>query len=174
MRRRALGNMDTADRLHRTDTGYLLKFDADDMKDNKPRTFPLHRRLTLPMDKYLQEHRPALLTGTTNTALWLTASGRRLTDHCLWELITTITEEQFGTRLTVHDFRRVAATSIAEYTPAHAGIIRDVLGHSTMDMADRHYNQARSLKALDAHQASLEQVIKKARKTAYRNRRQTR
>ena len=165
VRRRAMGSMDTANRLHRTDTGYLLKFDADDMKDNKPRTFPLHRRLTLSMERYLEEHRPALLTGTTSTALWLTANGRRMTDHCLWTLITTITEEQFGTRLSVHDFRRVAATSVAEYDPAHAGIIRDVLGHSTMDMADRHYNQARSLEALRAHQDILERVIKRASKT---------
>ena len=59
-------------------------------------------------------------------------------------------------RLTVHDFRRVAATSIAEYDPAHAGIIRDVLGHATMDMADRYYNQARSLEAMEKLQEVME------------------
>lgn len=58
------------------------------------------------------------------------------------------------THLTVHDFPCGAATSIAEYDPAHAGIIRNVLGHATMNIADRHFNRVRSFEAMDKPQGS--------------------
>ncbi|MEM9964145.1 MAG: hypothetical protein AAGC58_02225 [Asticcacaulis sp.] len=41
-----------------------------------------------------------------------------------------------------HAFRHIAATSIATYAPEHVGIIRDILGHTTLQMAERHYNRA--------------------------------
>ena len=66
--------------------------------------------------------------------------------------------------LSLHDFRRIAATSIAEYDPVHAGIIRDILGHSSLDMAEKHYNRARSMDAVERYQDVADERRKRARK----------
>ncbi|MGC9369659.1 MAG: hypothetical protein ACP5DX_09005 [Paracoccaceae bacterium] len=38
-------------------------------------------------------------------------------------------------------FRHSAATAIAEFDPEHVDIIRDILGHATLDLAETHYNR---------------------------------
>ncbi len=59
-----------------------------------------------------------------------------------------------------HAFRSVAATSIAEFDPANVNIIRDVLGHATLDMAEKHYNRANGISACNALQSLVENIRK--------------
>ena len=160
VRRRAFCSLDVRERVQRLGDGYLLHFHAEDMKDGKARRYPLQRRLTGPVETYLTVHRPILLGGSSTDALWVTVEGRPMSAQSMYGMITRTTEQEFGTRLTVHDFRRIAATSIAEYDPEHAGIIRDILGHSTMEMADRYYNQAQDITAVERFQEETERRVR--------------
>ncbi len=162
VRRRAFCRLDVNQRVERRASGFLLHFPIDDMKDRKPRTVPLHGRLVGPMDHYLRNYRARLLSGSHSSALWITQSGEPMAEHSIYGMIVRTTEVEFGARLTMHDFRKIAATSIAEYDPAHAGIIREILGHSTMTMADYHYNQAGSLKAIKRYQEVVAGIRKGA------------
>lgn len=49
--------------------------------------------------------------------------------------------------MSLHDFRRSAATFLAMEFPEKIGLIPGVLQHASPEVKDRHYNLARSVKA---------------------------
>ena len=57
-----------------------------------------------------------------------------------------------------HAFRHVVATSIAETDPEHVGIIKDILGHATLAMSEKHYNRATGISSCNALQSILEDI----------------
>lgn len=146
----------TVDRhLRRTEAGYELQFEKSDMKDRRERVFALTPRLTNPLTRYLEEHRPALLKGQQCEHLWVKYSGRPLSKDGFACHLKNVTSQHLGVALRPHAFRHIAATSIAEYDPQHVGIIRDILGHATLRMAEKHYNRAVSVSACNALQEVL-------------------
>lgn len=62
-------------------------------------------------------------------------------------MISQRTTDHFRLTLTPHDFRRCAATTIAESNPADYRIIRIILGRTTIKMAEKHYIKAKSNQA---------------------------
>jgi integrase/recombinase XerD len=77
-----------------------------------------------------------------------------LEEGALANRIRKHTKEAFGASLPPHWFRDAAATSIAVEDPRHMRDAHHVLGN-TLAMAERHYNQARSLEASRRHHAML-------------------
>jgi len=49
--------------------------------------------------------------------------------------------------MSLHDFRRAAATFLAMDAPEKIGLIPGVLQHAKPEVSDRHYNLARSMQA---------------------------
>lgn len=132
--------------------GYILRFGADDMKDNKRREFFVPAELTEPMDRYTSEFRPRLLDGNATDRLWVSRIGGALSYNGLHRHLKNLTRCAFGIALGPHAFRHIAATSIAEEDPAHVNIIASLLGHATLTMSERHYNRATGVKAANAYQ----------------------
>ncbi|WP_299989760.1 hypothetical protein [uncultured Ruegeria sp.] len=64
-----------------------------------------------------------------------------------------------GVELQPHKFRYIAATSSAEQEPEHVNIIRNILGHSTLDMSQKHYNRTTGLSACFDHQSFLREKV---------------
>ena len=131
--------------LRRAEESYELHFSASDMKDRRVRVFSITPRLTGPLDRYVDHHRKVIATECSFDRLWLGQSGRPLSKDGLAGRLKSVTHTQLGVALGPHSFRHVAATSIAEYDPEHVGIIRDILGHATLEMANRHYNRASTI-----------------------------
>ncbi len=142
VRRRAFLAITVKGHLNAMEDGFLLRFSAEDMKDRKARKFPLACQLIEPMQLYLDLYRPILLGNKQTECLWLSWRGKPLAPHSCSKSLAIVTEKHFGVTLRSHAFRHIAATSIAEIDPEHVGIIRDVLGHATLDMAEKHYNRA--------------------------------
>jgi integrase len=71
------------------------------------------------------------------------------------------TKQNLGVALRPHAFRHIAATSIAEGDPEHVGIIRDILGHATLQMAEKHYNRAQQIDSARRYGVVLEELKKK-------------
>jgi integrase len=67
-------------------------------------------------------------------------------------MVTRRTSRRFGIRLTPHEFRHCAATSVAEWLPAVARIVRIILGHTTGATAERHYIHASGKIAAERYQ----------------------
>ena len=160
VRRRALLAMTADQHLRKTKEGFELVFSAEDMKDRKARWSPLPKVLVSPMATYLDIHRPILLGPKASNALWINQYGDPITPDGLSRELPKVTQRLLGVELRPHKFRHIAATTIAETDPEHVGIIRDILGHATLDMAEKHYNRASSLSACDAYQSVINQLKK--------------
>ena len=139
---------------------YLLKFGAEDMKDGKAREFLLPEAFTSPMRQYLRRHRPILLRGKTSDALWISQYGCPITEDGLSRELPKVTKRYLGIELRPHAFRHIAATSIAEFAPEHVNIIRDILGHATLNMAEKHYNRAKGISSCNALQSVMKNILR--------------
>ena len=69
------------------------------------------------------------------------------------------TRAAFGRDLSVHLFRDCAATTIAVDDPKHVRSIMPILGHASMAVSEKHYNQARSLEASRRYQKILDELL---------------
>ena len=162
VRRRALLGMELGTHLIAFDTGFQLQFRAEDMKDKRARSFAFPADLVAPMQAYLQIHRPLLLNGRADQAVWINQYGRAITPDGLSRELPKITERHLGIALRTHAFRHIAATSIAELDPEHVNVIRDLLGHATLTMSERHYNRATGLSSCSQLQSIVEDMRRSA------------
>jgi len=158
VRRRAVCAMEADLHLVPVHSGFLVTFRAEDMKDKKERSAPLARELVEPLRLYLREIRPVLARGRASPGLWITHHGKAFSADGLASDIEITTARHLGVKLHPHAFRHIAATSIAEVDPEHVGIIKDILGHATLDMAERHYNRASGISSCNALQSILEDI----------------
>ncbi len=168
---RAFIAMEVDEHLAASEHGYLMRFPAELMKDRKAREHPLTESLVEPMRRYLEVHRPCLLQGGERAGLWITQYGEVMTRDGFTRELGKITLREFGETLRPHAFRHIAATSIATDDPEHVGIIADVLGHASSQMAEKHYNRARGVEALASYQSLMEDLRKQAKRRFRRGRR---
>ena len=159
VRRRALLAMEVNRHLLRHKDGFQVCFEAADMKDKKARGFPLPKALAVPMRVYLDVHRPVLLRGKQSAALWINQYGNPISKDGFSRELPKVTKRLFGIELRPHAFRHVAATSIAETDPEHVGIIKDILGHKTLAMSEKHYNRATGISGCNALQSIVEDKL---------------
>jgi site-specific recombinase XerD len=108
------------------------------------------------MRRYLDHHRPRLLRSAATGALWVTQARAPLSINGIATRVKVATSRILGRELTPHLFRHAAATSTAVAAPKEARLIRALLGHKTLAMADRVYNKASSLDAGRRYHALLE------------------
>lgn len=155
VRRRALLAMIAGLHITQTEEGYQLTFAAADMKDKQQHRYPLPAQLVAPMTRYLERHRRVLLADSKSAALWINQCGQPIMADGLAKELPKIKARHLGIALRPHAFRHIAATSIAEQDPEHVGVIRDILGHATLQMAEKHYNRAAGVSACNSHQVLI-------------------
>lgn len=163
IRRRALLAMTVGAHVMKQSDGFHLYFAETDMKDKRARDFPLPKVLNEPMLAYLNTYRPILLHGQRSDGLWINQYGDPITPDGYSRELPKITKRLLGIELRPHAFRDIAATFIAETDPEHINIIRDILGHATLNMAERYYNRATGITACNALQALGASIRKDAR-----------
>jgi len=138
-----------------------LEFPAEEVKNRRPLEFPFPDELAAPVHRYIEHYRPILLSrkmcvsDKSSNALWPGHKGAPITVGHFGRVVARRTGERFGMSMNPHLFRDCAATSIAIDDPAHVHIIIRILGHSTLAMSERHYNQATSIEAARHMQDSL-------------------
>ncbi|MCE5974897.1 tyrosine-type recombinase/integrase [Sinirhodobacter sp. WL0062] len=163
VRARAFISMTVTLHVEPTEASYWLRFRAEDMKDKKARSFHLPRSIAWALERYLHVFRPILLQGNLSDALWITRRGNAMSIDSFTSGLAKLTKREFGITLRPHAFRHIASTTIAECDPEHVNIIRDVLGHATLAMAEKHYNRATAQKACADYQAIIRDTIKDAK-----------
>ncbi|WP_170547160.1 site-specific integrase [Ruegeria arenilitoris] len=160
VRRRTLLALTTDRHLRKTSEGFEVHLSAEDTKDKKERWFTLPKVLVQPMVSYLDIYRPVLLGSKTSNALWISQYGDPITPDGLSRELPKVAQRLLGVELRTHKFRHIAATTVAETDPEHVNIIRDILGHATLDMSQKHYNRATGLSACDDYQSLLQAKMK--------------
>lgn len=160
VRRRALLAMTVEQHLVHRASGFDISFMAEDMKDRRARSAPLPQALVEPTNRYLQVHRPILLGNSASPYLWISQYGQPITEDGFSRELPKVTKRYLGVALRPHAFRHIVATSVAESDPEHINIVRDLLGHSTLDMAEKHYNRATGISSCNALQSIVEDIRK--------------
>ena len=138
------------------------------MKGKRPLQTPFPDALAEALQTYLVDYRPLLLShphkGSNGDcdALWISNEGRAMAEVSVSNMIKRRTKAAFGKDLSPHLFRDCAVTSVVRDAPASARLTRDLLGHATLDMTNRHYNQALMIDASRRHTAMMETLLHQA------------
>src|SRR5205814_200810 len=88
----------------------------------------------------------------------------------LYDIVRARTLAKFGKAMSLHDFRRAAATFLAMDAPEKIGLIPGVLQHASPDVSDQHYNLARSMQAGRRFAAHLSNARNRLRPLATKSR----
>jgi integrase len=117
------------------------------------------------ISRHIDLFRPLFLGSTNHRGLWCSFyRGEALTDAGLYMAIRKRVGRRTGHWISLHDFRRIAATSIAIYDPRNVASASQLLGHSNGRVTNAHYNRARAVVA--SRRMAL--LIEAARKTRRR------
>ena len=152
LRRRNFVNLEVGNHLLKAHGRYVLNISADETKGRRPLEHPVPVDLTEPLDMYIGQYRMILLDGNRSDRLWITKDGMPFSEMGFSNWSKKLTRRVLGHELRPHAFRHIAATSIATEDPAHARIIAEILGHTTLTTSDRHYNRARQAEAATIYQ----------------------
>jgi integrase len=155
VRRRNFVSIEIGKHLILETDAFFLVFEAAETKTKRPLEYPVPSKLVGPLANYMEQYRPVLLNGSSSTRLWITERGKPYTARGFSEKVWQVTRRAFGQPMRPHVFRHIAATSIATEDPEHARIIAEILGHTTLGTADKHYNRARQIDAGCLYQKSL-------------------
>jgi integrase len=98
------------------DTDYWLRFPKYDVKNNRAIQFRLDSHLTKLIEEYVFDFRPALMKGNNDQ-------------------VTKAT----GIRMTVHQYRHAAAAIILKHRPGEYELVRQALGHKSIETTKRFY-----------------------------------
>ncbi len=149
-RRRNIVDLQIEHTLFRGPTRYRFRFEAAATKTRRVRALSVTDRLTSPLDAYLNDIRPILVSRSRTEDrgyLWLAMDGIQLCGNAITNIVSNLTEDRFGRRVSPHLFRDCANTSVAIEDPQHIGIAMSVLGHTNLRTGEKHYNMATSLTA---------------------------
>jgi site-specific recombinase XerD len=98
--------------------------------------------LTLPLDRYVETHRPLLFGrhARDNQALWISHEGSRLTDISAYASFMRITPEITGQKVHPHALRHSAATALLADQPREMATASAMLAHKDPTTLSRFYD----------------------------------
>jgi integrase/recombinase XerD len=125
---------------------WVLDIPAEDTKTRVSLDYSIPASLSARIDTYLQKFRSRFPGAETQDALWLSLRkrGRPLTDSQIYRSIVQRSSAAFGFAVNPHRFRHAAATFWGERDPANVRGSKDLLGHASFRMTEKHYNMAKS------------------------------
>lgn len=162
-------NIKINENLIQTGGQWLIRFSPRETKNRKhfEAEFPID--LVEELEKYLSIYRPFLLslghssghkiqTDPTNY-LWISNEGRNLDIGSFTVAIKRRTEQYFGAYIYPHLFRDASVTTLVRHEPASAKLTKSVLGHNSIEITNRHYNQSKMIEAARKHLSYIDSII---------------
>jgi integrase/recombinase XerD len=135
------------------------------MKAKRTMDVAFPKPLISSLKRYLDYYRPILLSesgkarGLVTNALWISRDGTELAEFSLHNAIRRRTREAFGAPIPPHWFRDAAVTFLVRDAPASARLSSSILGHTSPEIANRHYNQALMIDSARRHASVIESLI---------------
>lgn len=158
IRRRSLASLTVSRHLERDADGITLLLHPEDTKSKRPESLRLPDVLVPYFTRHLDMIRPRLLRGNDHGGIWSSYRGTKLTDDAIYQAIKKRILVAFGKAMSVHDFRRAAATFLAIDAPELIGMVPGVLQHASPEVGEQHYNLARSTTASRRHSAHVTEL----------------
>jgi integrase/recombinase XerD len=147
IRRRSLAALTVSRHLEFDDAGVNILLHPADTKSRRAESFRVPEQFLPYLTRYLKEVRPLLVGASVHDGFWASYQGGPLCGQKLYEIVRARMIAKFGKAMSIHDFRRAAATYLAMDAPEKLGLIPGVLQHASPDVSDQHYNLARSVQA---------------------------
>ena len=155
LRRKNLCALRLGHHLARRGAIFWIGIPGEETKNGRPIEVPLPEELSRAMDRYLREYRPVLTQGRSLDCLWVSSRAKPMHEVSVYCQVRRITKETFGAPINPHLFRDAAATTLAIEDPEHVRIASQMLGHGSVRVTERHYNQARMLEAARRYQEEV-------------------
>ena len=147
LRRKNFAQIEIGWHLVRNAGGYVLRFEAAEMKNCRVFEIPVPDELTGDFDRYIEHHRPVLAGGRDSTALWLARDGNPMTINSVGARFEKITARHLGKPMGLHLARHGLATGLAIEDPDNVRMGASMLGHASFDTTERNYIGARHIEA---------------------------
>ena len=112
--------------------GYFLTFERYDVKNNIALNFELDDLTSELIDRYIMNHRPALMRGRNHNCLFPGIAGDRKGSDTFGLQISKKLWDCLGIELTPHQFRHCAAALLLQRYPGNYELVRQVLGHKSI------------------------------------------
>lgn len=159
-RRKPFSLIEIGKHLKKEGRYWVISIPAEITKTNIDEVYPLSERLSRHMDVFLKRIRPAFPGADEYQRLW-PYEGRPMTDKMIRRRIIKRTEEGLGFPVPPHRFRNAAATFIATADPENIRVAKDLLGHKSFAMTEKHYiDAAQSRKAGREFSAILDNLAR--------------
>jgi hypothetical protein len=171
VRRRGIAALTVSRHLELDDAGMNILLHPSDTKARRGESFRVPEQLFPYIVHYLKEVRPVLVGGRAHDGFWASYRGAPLSAGRIYDMVRARVIAKFGKAMSLHDFRRAAATFLAMDAPEQIGLIPGVLQHASPEVSEQHYNLARSVRASRRLAAHLADVRNRLRPLATKNRR---
>jgi integrase/recombinase XerD len=147
LRRRNFQSLTLDHSIFRVGQVWAISIEASESKTKVPIDTVLPDSIGSKISCYVDHYRPMFPGAASHQGLWCAWTGRRLTDDAIYRLFKNRIAQLTGHDLTLHDARRIIATSIAIYDPANVAVASQALGHVNERVTQAHYNLARGIEA---------------------------
>jgi len=147
MRRKNLAEMRLDKHVTINGSAIHVAFDEDEMKGNRELELRLPESLAPAFLNYLSAVRPRFRNSNQHEFVWCSMKGDRLHADGIYQMIVRRTTAAFDKPIHPHLFRDIAATSMAMDRPDQVHLAKDLLGHGSFDLTERHYLHAQSVRA---------------------------
>jgi Phage integrase family len=141
------------------DSNYWLQFPKFDVKNKQALQFAFTDKLTKLIDEYVFDFRPILMKGKNED--WLFPG--RSTDHKekigFSTQIVDQVEKATGIRITVHQYRHAAAAMILKHRPGEYELVRQLLGHKSVETTKRFYLDLETTAASEIYTDILRRMV---------------
>lgn len=146
-------------------TNYWLAFPGYDVKNRIKLNFPLDRRVSVLIDEYVHDFRPALLRGRNEDFLF---PGQRAGAKGKVSFSGQITKRIYkatGLRMTVHQFRHAAGALILKHRPGEYELVRQLLGHRSIQTTINSYIGLETVQASEIFSKIVQDQVEKTLET---------
>jgi integrase/recombinase XerD len=144
LRRRTLVALRIGKHLVKIGDLWELDIPAADTKPRRPLDYPISPELCARIDLYLERFRPRIPGANTHTYLWASNKQRPMSAVAVCAAVRRRTRKAFGFTVNPHRFRHAAASFWSIHDPANVRGAKDLLGHASFGMTEKHYIMAQS------------------------------
>lgn len=138
IRRGAFSRLLIGDHMMKVGQRWCLTVPAENTKTKTAQEYELSDRLSRYMDIYLEQVRLEFPGAAGDSSLW-PHEGRPMTDKMIRRRIIKWTRIGLGFEVSPHRFRNAAATFISIADPENIRMAKDLLGHRSFAMTEKHY-----------------------------------
>jgi integrase len=160
LRRRTLAALRVGRQLVKTGNLWALDIPAVDTKTRRALDYPLSEDMSKRIDLYLDRFRNQISGADGHTGLWGSNKRKPMSAIAIYNAVRRRTKKAFGFAVNLHRFRHATATFWSIHDPENVRGVKDLLGHASFSMTEKHYVMAQSRLAGRA----LAQVIDTMRK----------